>query len=131
MTVAEFMASTIMNNKDSSNVFCNSQKRFFTPLRDLPTQIIEAVDYSSNSTIAFAFTIGNLNVIVDLKECSVAPIIRVGRSRRGVKTLFLNYGMHLYQKLCDLMMYIKIRNKVTHRKLSPLWYILNTLWYLL
>ena len=31
-------------------------KRVFTPLRDLPTRIIEAIDHSSNSTIAFAFT---------------------------------------------------------------------------
>ena len=32
------------------------QKRVFTPLRDLPTRIIEAIDHSSNSTMAFAFT---------------------------------------------------------------------------
>ena len=31
-------------------------KSVFTPLRDLPTRIIEAIDHSWNSTMAFAFT---------------------------------------------------------------------------
>ena len=31
-------------------------KRVFTPLRDLPTRIIEAIDRSSNPTMTFAFT---------------------------------------------------------------------------
>ena len=53
-TLAEFR-SIVMNNKAFGNLFCNSQKSF-TPLRDLPTRIIEAIDHSSNSTMAFAFT---------------------------------------------------------------------------
>ena len=44
-----------MNNKAFGNLLCNLQ-RVFTPLRDLPTRIIEAIEHSSNSTMAFAFT---------------------------------------------------------------------------
>ena len=66
-------------------------KRVFTPLRDLPTRIIEAIDHSSNSTMAFAQKIlgffVNANAIVEFEKWSIASIIRVGRSRRGVKTL--------------------------------------------
>ena len=63
-------------------------KRVFTPLQDLLTRKIEAVDHSSNSKMAFAFTKNpNANAIVEFEECSTASIIRVGRSQRGVKTL--------------------------------------------
>ena len=41
--------SFVMNNKAFRNLFCNPQKSFHTS----PTRIIEAVNHSSNSTIAF------------------------------------------------------------------------------
>ena len=58
--MAEFK-SFVMNNKAFGNVFCNSRKilGFFV----------------------------NANAIVEFEEWSIAFIIRVGRSRRGVKTL--------------------------------------------
>ena len=40
--------SFVMNNKAFRNLFCNPQNSFHTS----PTRIIEAVDHSSNSTIA-------------------------------------------------------------------------------
>ena len=47
-TLAEFK-SFVMNNKAFGNLFCNSQKSFHTS----PTRIIEVIDHSSNSTMAF------------------------------------------------------------------------------
>ena len=41
--------SSVMNNKAFRNLFCNPQKSFHTS----PTREIEAVNHSSNSTIAF------------------------------------------------------------------------------
>ena len=63
-----------MNNKANSKFILLSRK-VFTPLRDLPTRITETVNHPLNSTTAFA---ENLTVY----------IIRVGRSWKGVKTLF-------------------------------------------
>ena len=48
-----------LNNKAFGNLFCNPEKSFFV----------------------------NANAIVEFEEWSIASIIRVGRSRRGVKTL--------------------------------------------
>ena len=46
-----------LNNKAVRNLFCKLffaiHKRVFTPLRDLPTWIIEAVNHILKSTIAF------------------------------------------------------------------------------
>ena len=78
-----------MNNKAFCNLLCNPQKSFHTS----PTRIIEAVNHSSNSTIAFTkkFTSSRnfllVNAIVEFGEWLTASIIRVGRFRRGVKTL--------------------------------------------
>ena len=98
--------SFVMNNKGFGNLFCNSQKSYHT-FRDLPTRIIEAIDHSSNSTMAFAFTKNPrrkiyVNAIVEFEEWSIASIIRVVRSRGGVKTLLWIIRIN-YQKLCDLM----------------------------
>ena len=62
-----------MNNKAFGNLFV-IHKRVFTPLRDLLTRIIEAIDHSSNSTMAFAFTKNPrrnsffVNAIVEFEE---------------------------------------------------------------
>ena len=61
-----------MNNKAFGNIFCNSQKSFHTSPR-------------SSGILGFFV---NANAIVEFEEWSIASIIRVGRSRRGVKTLF-------------------------------------------
>ena len=58
-----------MNNKAVRNLFCNPQKSFHTS----PTRIIEAVNHSSNSTIAFTkFASGRniflVNAIVEFEE---------------------------------------------------------------
>ena len=42
-----WVRSFVMNNKAFGNLFCKFT-RVFTPLRDLPTRIIEAIDHSSN-----------------------------------------------------------------------------------
>ena len=81
--------SFVMDNKASRNLFCNPQKSFHTS----PTQTIEAVNHSSNSTIAFTkcFTSSRIfflvNAIVEFEEWLTASIIRVRRFWRGVKIL--------------------------------------------
>ena len=83
------LKSFVMNNKAFRNLFCNPQKSFHTS----PTRIIEAVNPSSNSTITFTKKITSsrnffrVNPIVGFEEWLTASIIRVGRFRRGVKTL--------------------------------------------
>ena len=55
--------------------------------------MIEAVNHSSNSTTAFTKNVTSsrnfflVNAIVEFEEWLTAFIIRVGRFRRGVKTL--------------------------------------------
>ena len=93
-----------MNNKAFRNLFCNQQKSFHTS----PIRTIEAVNHYSNSTIALTknFTSSRnfflVNATVEFEEWLKASIIRVGRFRRGVKTLLCNYRIN-YQKLCYLM----------------------------
>ena len=104
-TVAEFK-SFLMNNKAFDNLFCNSQ-RVFTPLRDLPTRIIEAIDHSSNSTMAFAFTKNPRRKMFCKCHCWVWRMIdSLSYSSRKVpgrcENSFVNYRIN-YQKLCDLM----------------------------
>ena len=80
--------SFVMNNK-AFRKFSNPQKSFHTS----PTRIIEAVNHSSNSTIAFTKKITSshkfflVNAIVEVEEWLTTSVIRVGRFRRGVKTL--------------------------------------------
>ena len=82
-------------------------KRVFTPLLDLPTRIIEAIDHSSNSTIVFAFT-KNPRIFCKCKcHCWVWRMIdSLYYSSRKVpgrcENSFVNYRIN-YQKLCDLM----------------------------
>ena len=77
------------NNKAFCNLFCNSQRNFHTS----PTRIIEAVNHSSNSTIAFTRNLTSsrnvllVNAIAEFEEWLTVSIIRVRRFRRGVKTL--------------------------------------------
>ena len=95
-----------MNNKAFGNIFCNSQKSF-TPLRDLPTRIIEAIDHSSNSTMAFAFT-KNPRIFCKCKyHCWVWRMVdSLYYSSRKIsercENSFLDYRIY-YQKLCYLM----------------------------
>ena len=82
-------------------------KRVFTPLRDLPTRIIEAIDHSSNSTMAFAFT-KNPRIFCKCKcHCWVWRMVdSLYYSSRKIsercENSFLNYRIN-YQKLCYLM----------------------------
>ena len=91
-SVAEFK-SFVMNNKAFGNLFCNSQKSFHTCPGSSDSNNIEAIDHSLNSVMAFALTKNPrrnfffVNAIVEFKEWSIASIIRVVRSRGGVKTL--------------------------------------------
>ena len=82
-------------------------KRVFTPLWDLPTRIIEAIDHSSNSTMAFAFTKNPRLKIFCKCHCWVWRMIdSLYYSSRKVpgrcENSFVNYRIN-YQKLCDLM----------------------------
>ena len=77
-----------MNSNVFRNLFCNPQKSFYTSL----TRIIEAVNHSSNSTMAFTkfFTASRnffVNAVVEFEEWLTASFIRVGRLWRGVRTL--------------------------------------------
>ena len=80
------------------------QKRVFTPLRDLPTRIIEAIDHSSNSTMAFAFT-KNPRIFCKCKcHCWVWRMVdSLYYSSRKIsercENSFVNYKIY-YQKLC-------------------------------
>ena len=79
------------------------QKRVFTPLRDLPTRIIEAIDHSSNSTMAFAFT-KNPRIFCKCKcHCWVWRMVdSLYYSSRKIskrcENSFVNYRIY-YQKL--------------------------------
>ena len=82
-------------------------KRVFTPLGDLSTRVIEAIDHSPNSTIAFAFTKNPRYKIFSKCHCWVWRMIdslyymsckMPGRCENS----FVNYRIN-YQKLCDLM----------------------------
>ena len=80
------------------------QKRVFTPLRDLPTRIIEAIDHSSNSTMAFAFT-KDPRIFCKCKcYCWVWRMVdSLYYSSRKIsercENSFVNYRIY-YQKLC-------------------------------
>ena len=94
-----------MNNKAFGNLVIH--KRVFTPLWDLPTRIIEAIEHSSNSTMAFAFTKNPRRKIVCKCHCWVWRMIdSLYYSSRKVpgrcENSFVNYRIN-YQKLCDLM----------------------------
>ena len=55
-----YLSNAPLNNKAFRNLFCNPKKEF-SPLRDLSTRIIEAVNHSSNSTMAFKIMIIIIN----------------------------------------------------------------------
>ena len=100
-TMAEFK-SFVMNNKAFG-----FHKRVFTPLRDLPTRIIEAIDHSSNSTVAFAFIKNPRRKFFCKCHCWIWRMIdSLFYSSRKVlgscENSFVNYRIN-YQKLCDLM----------------------------
>ena len=102
-------------------------KRVFTPLLDLPTRIIGAVNHYSNSTMAitekftashihfflfFFFFFCNCHCWVWRMIDSFYIIYRPNSSqkiRRGVITFFVDYRKN-YEKLC----YYNDRNKLTH-----------------
>ena len=90
-----------MNNKAFHNLFCNPQKSFHTSpgYSDLYR---EAVDQTSNLTAAITENVTTrrkLSVIAidEFEEWLTVSIIRVGRSRRGVKTLVV------YKKITELI----------------------------
>ena len=103
-------------------VYSVIHKRVFTPLRDLPTRIIEAIDHSSNSTIAFAFTKNPTRNIFFCKcQCWVWRMINsLYHSSRKVpgwcENCFVNYRIN-YQKPCDLMRQItkELNYNIRHR----------------
>ena len=80
------------------------QKRVFTPLRDLPTRIIEAIDHSSNSTMAFAFT-KNPRIFCKCKcHCWAWRMVdslyySSRKTSERCENSFVNYRIY-YQKLC-------------------------------
>ena len=83
-------------------------KRVFTPLQDISTCIIQAVNQTSNSTMAVTENLMPRCKIfckyhvVEFEERLTASIIRVERSQRDVKTLLWitkNYKID-YEKLC-------------------------------
>ena len=61
-----------LNNKALGNIFCNPEKSYHTS----PAYLQKILGFFVNA-----------NAIVEFEEWSIASIIRVGRSRRGVKTL--------------------------------------------
>ena len=90
-TVAEFR-SFVMNNKAFGNLFCNSQKSFHTSPGSYDSN---NRGYRSffNSTQQWHLHLQKIlhvnffvNAIVEFEERSIASIIRVARSRGGVKT---------------------------------------------
>ena len=110
----------VMNDKVFRNLFCNPQKSFHTS----PTRIIEAVNQSSNSTIAFTkkkkkihlAVIFLVNAIVEFEKWLTISIIREEDSGRKIReedtplrkiterceNSFVDYRIN-YQKLCYLM----------------------------
>ena len=119
-----------MNNKAFGN---NSviHKRVFAPLRDLPTRTIEAIDHSSNSAMAFAFTkiLGffvNANAIVGVWRMVDCLYYLSRKIPEGCENSFVNYRIN-YQKLCDLMR--QITKEMNWPNVSPLSWI-GTLQYM-
>ena len=91
-TVVEFR-SFVMNNKDFGNLLFNSQKCFHTSpgFSDSNNREYQSFFKLNNgiciykkSLTSFSFFV---NAIVEFEEWSIASIIRVVRSREGVKTL--------------------------------------------
>ena len=81
-----------MNNKAFGNIFCNSQKSFHTSPEssDLNNRGNRSFFKLNNDICIYKKILGffvNANAIVEFEEWSIASIIRVGRFRRGVKTL--------------------------------------------
>ena len=95
--------SFVMNNKAFRNLFCNPQKSFHTS----PIWVIEAVNHSWNSTIAFTKSL-HLGVICSSKcYCWVWRMVdSLYYSSRKIpekcENSFVNYRIN-YQKLCYLM----------------------------
>ena len=88
--VAQFK-SFVMNNKAFGNIFCNSQKSFHTfPGSSDSNNRGNRSFFKLNNGICITKILGffvNANAIVEFEEWSIASIIRVGRSGKGVKTL--------------------------------------------
>ena len=88
-------------------IYSVNHKRVFTPLRDLPTRIIEAIDHFSDSTMAFAFT-ENPRIFCKCKcHCwvwrMVDSLYYLSRKiSERCENSFVNYRIY-YQKLCYLM----------------------------
>ena len=107
--MAEFK-SFVMNtsNKAFGNIIYSViHKIVFALLRDFPTRIIEAIDHSSNSTMAFAFKKNPRRKCFCKCHCWVWRMIdSLCYSSRKVpgrcENSFVNYKLN-YQKLCDLM----------------------------
>ena len=87
-----------MNNKAFGNLFCNSQKSFHTsPVSSDSNDRGYRPFFKLNNGICiykkqkildvFFFWGGGVKAIVEFEEWSIAFIIRVVRSRGGVKTL--------------------------------------------
>ena len=98
--------SFVMNNKGFRKLFCNLQKSFHSS----PTLIIEAVNHSSNSTVAFTknFTSSRIFFFFFGKYyCWVWRMVdSLYYSRRKIpercENSFVNYRIN-YQKLCYLI----------------------------
>ena len=89
--VAEFK-SFVMNNKAFGNLFCNSQKSFHTsPWSSNSNNRGYRSFFKLNNGISIYKKILDViffvNAIVEFEKWSIASIIRVVRSRGGVKTL--------------------------------------------
>ena len=93
-----------LNNKAFGNLFCNPEKGFHTSLGNLPTRIIEAIDHSSNSTMAFAFT-KNPRIFCKCKcHCWAWRMVdslyySSRKTSERCENSFVNYRIY-YQKLC-------------------------------
>ena len=74
-------------------------KRVFTPLRDLPTRIIEAIDHSSNSTMAFAFTKNPSKCHCWVWRMVDSLYYSSQKIPKRCENSFVNYRIY-YQKLC-------------------------------
>ena len=95
--------SFIIDNKAFCNLFCNPQKSFHTS----PTRIIEAVNHSSNSTIAFTKKLTSSRKFSSKCYCWVWRMVdSLYYSSRKIpercENSFVDCRIN-YQKLCYLM----------------------------